>query len=100
MSKAKSLHKKFSRQTTEWLVLTSGILRDNDIVKILQAPENFIESKEYFSWERYFTALLIERSQNTYLQYNKSHLNPNYLHKKEETAIQNIIKEIDETIFL
>lgn len=84
----------------EWMILKADLLKETDIKQILENPSSYIESLKYISWERYFTALLIERSQNTYLQYNKSHLNPNYLHKKEETAIQNIIKEIDETIFL
>ena len=82
------------------MILKADLLKETDIKQILENPSSYIESLKYISWERYFTALLIERSQNTYLQYNKSHLNPNYLHKKEETAIQNIIKEIDETIFL
>lgn len=95
MSKAKSLHKKFSRQTTEWLVLTSGILRDNDIVKILQAPENFIESKEYFSWERYFTALLIEKTSGTHSNYTKKTLNQAYLNDGVKRAILNQMDQVE-----
>lgn len=95
LSKAKSLHKKFSRQTTEWLVLTSGILRDNDIVKILQAPENFIESKEYFSWERYFTALLIEKTSGTHLNYTKKTLNQAYLNDGVKRAILNQMDQVE-----
>lgn len=47
-------------------------------------PEEFIDSKEYFNWERFFTALLIEMTKNTYLQYSKKKLNEVYL--QEEIA--------------
>ena len=53
-------------------------------------PEEFIDSKEYFSWERFFTALLIEMTQNTYLQYSKKKLNEVYL--QEEIASKIIRK--------
>lgn len=35
-----------------------------------------------FSWERYFTAQLIQRTQNSYLQYAKKQLNPVYTQEK------------------
>nr|WP_300823592.1 hypothetical protein [uncultured Schaedlerella sp.] len=53
-------------------------------------PEEFIDSKEYFSWERFFTALLIEMTKNTYLQYSKKKLNEVYL--QEEIASKIIRK--------
>ena len=39
-----------------------------------QASEEYIESSEFFSWERYFTKLLIEQTKGTYLKYKKSRL--------------------------
>ena len=66
-------------ESFEWLVLDSDVLDDPDIRDILAAPEERIDSKHYFSWERYFTKLLTERSVGTYLRYSKSSLNPAYL---------------------
>ena len=45
-------------------------------------PEKDIDGKEFFSWERYFTSLLIEKTHGTWLQYSKGSLNPVYLHGK------------------
>lgn len=49
-------------ESFEWLILSSGILKDAETTQILQTPSGYIDSKEYFSWERYFTALLIEKA--------------------------------------
>ncbi len=54
-------------------------------------PEEFIDSKEYFSWERFFTALLIEMTKNTYLQYSKKKLNEVYL---QEEIASKIIRQM------
>lgn len=40
---------------------------------------NTIESEEFFSWEQFFYFLLMEKTKDTYLQYNKKNLNPSYL---------------------
>lgn len=66
-------------ESFEWLVLSSGILKDTEIAQILQTPSDCIDSKEYFSWERYFTALLTEKTAGTYLNYTKKTLNEAYL---------------------
>ena len=54
-------------ESFEWLILSSGILKDAEITQILQIPADYIDSKEYFSWERYFTKLLTEKTAGTYL---------------------------------
>ena len=54
-------------------------------------PEEFIDSKEYFSWERFFTALLIEMTKNTYLKYSKKKLNEVYL---QEEIASKIIRQM------
>lgn len=66
-------------ESFEWLLLNSEIISDGELKNILHNPSDFIESAEYFSWERFFTALLIEKTKGTYLQYNKSRLNGNFL---------------------
>ena len=66
-------------ESFEWLILSSGVLKDAEIQDILSEPSAHIESKDYFSWERYFTSLLVEKSKDTYLQYTKSKINPGRL---------------------
>lgn len=76
-------------ESFEWIVLSSGLLEDKEVKAILDAPENYIESQIYFSWERYFTKLLVDKTEGTYLKYQKSKLNPAYLHEKNKRIIQN-----------
>lgn len=49
-------------ESFEWLILSSRILNDSEIDKILEVPSDYIDSEKYFSWERFFTELLIEKS--------------------------------------
>ena len=74
-------------ESFEWLILHSGILENNVITKIVDSPYEYIESQEYFSWERFFTNLLIEKTDGTYMKYQKSKLNPVYLHEKNKRMI-------------
>lgn len=75
-------------ESFEWIILDSDVLNDAEIRRILKEPENFIASDEYFSWERYFTALLVEKSDSTYLKYSKHSLNRNYFNEKIITKIR------------
>lgn len=81
-------------ESFEWLILKSGLIGGNDIKEILQSPESYIDSKEYLSWERYFTKLLTDKTAGTYLNYRKSELNKVYLHDNNAKAIMNEIKGI------
>ena len=74
-------------ESFEWLILSSGILKDAEIVQILQTPSDYIDSKKYFSWERYFTELLTEKTSRTYLNYTKKTLNEAYLNDGTKNAI-------------
>ena len=69
-------------ESFEWLVLSSGLIEGKDIENMLEEPEKYIDSKEYFSWERYFTKVLVDRTQDSYLQYRKAKLNAAYLHER------------------
>jgi hypothetical protein len=81
----------FLPESFEWLVLKSELIRDKEIETILEEPSDFIESQEYMSWERFFSALLIEKTKGTYLHYTKSSLNDAY---KTENNQNKILKEI------
>ena len=52
-------------ESFEWLVLKSGILGSQTPKEILDYPSDFIESSLYFSWEQYFTDLLIQLTHDT-----------------------------------
>lgn len=80
-------------ESFEWILLNSGIIEDSDIAKILQRPEENIDSQQYFSWERYFTYLLSMKTKDTYLQYSKAHLNENYLKGNVFDRIKNTLPE-------
>ena len=69
------------------MILRSGLLEDAEVDEILKSPENYVESQQYFSWERYFTAVLMQKTADSYLKYTKSKLNPVYLQEQEKKAV-------------
>lgn len=78
-------------ESFEWLVLRSGVIEDSEIKAILEEPCQFIDSKAFFSWERFFTSLLIQKSKDTYLHYNKKSLNKVYLKEKVKDKIMELV---------
>ena len=80
MGRNKKIHL-YLPESFEWLLLSSEIIQDGEVRDILNNPSDYIDSSNYFSWERFFTALLIEKTQGSYLQYSKAKLNNNYLQK-------------------
>lgn len=82
-------------ESFEWLILRSGLLKDNDVIEMLDEPYNYVESKEYFSWERYFTHMLVEKTENTYLKYSKNKLNDVYLQENVLKKILDVMDKID-----
>lgn len=82
----------FLPESFEWLILRSVIFNSNtDVKNILSDPVEHIECQEYFSWERFFTALLASVSKDKpTLEYpkNKSAIPSGYL---TESNIRNIL---------
>ena len=59
---------------------------------ILEHPADFIESSEFFSWERFFTNLLEQRTKDVpYMRYDKAKLPEFYL---QEENLEKIIAEM------
>lgn len=52
------------------------------------------DSREYFSWERFFTSVLIERTKDSYLSYRKTKLNEVYLHENNKKSILKSIEGV------
>ena len=74
-------------ESFEWLILSAQLIDDAEIADILAHPEDHVESTEFSSWERFFTTLLVRKTDGTYLKYSKRKLNPAYLQEKERSAI-------------
>lgn len=78
-------------ESFEWLIMKSEVISDTEIVNILNNPAEYIESKEFFSWERYFTYLLEQKTANTPYKYSKNKLAQFY---KQDINIKKILSEI------
>ena len=83
----------FLPESFEWLILRSGLIDGDELQDVLRHPEDFIESERYYSWERFFTALLVDETKDTYLKYSKAKLNKNYLNPKEMSSVISVIEE-------
>lgn len=76
-------------ESFEWLILKAGVIPGADMDNILKNPADYIESAQYFSWEQYFTELLIRLSSvRDYMRYSKEKLMPFYL---QEENVQKIL---------
>lgn len=85
----------FLPESFEWLILKSDVIRDKALEEVLDNPGDYIESREYMSWERFFTALLVDKTKDTYLCYSKSKLNEAYKNKKiQQTILQEVPKQL------
>ena len=85
----------FLPESFEWLLLISDIIKNSETEAIIENPSEYIESSEFFSWERFFTRLLTDTTQGTYLQYSKSRINPNYLQKNIQNKVVEAMKGIE-----
>ena len=58
-------------ESFEYLLLSSKMFKDNKYVQnVLSSPSDYI-STDYFSWERFFTELLMKETENLPCQYSK-----------------------------
>ena len=79
-------------ESLEWLLLKADLLGQPDVLEILEHPADFIESSEFFSWERFFTNLLEQRTKDiSYMRYDKAKLPEFYL---QEENLEKIIAEM------
>lgn len=80
-------------ESFEWLILKAGIIRNAEAEEILGTPADYIESSDYFSWEQFFTALLVRLTANyDYMRYNKQKLVGFYL---QDGNVQKILTAIE-----
>ncbi len=81
-------------ESFEWIILNSGVVK-NIPGEQIEHPENYADSSRYFSWERYFTDILVQSTKDTYMAYNKSHLGNYYKQTVIVNQIKNSIEGID-----
>ena len=79
-------------ESFEWLLLASKVVNDKEIEEILKSPSDHIESETYFSWEQFFTELLVTKTKDTVAKYNKKKLNKYYLQEKNVEKVINTVK--------
>ena len=79
----------FLPESFEYILLQAELIKDGELSSILSAPENYIDSKKYFSWEQFFTSLLSEKTKDSFLKYSKKKLNKNYLSERIKSKILN-----------
>lgn len=82
-------------ESFEWLILKSDLLRSKKVGEVLEEPSDYVESSEYFSWERFFADFLIQSTKDTKYEYKKARLNPIYLNKRESSMILKVMPEFD-----
>ena len=81
-------------ESFEWIILKSGVIDDREVAEILLAPSEHIDSERYFSWERFFTQLLADKTQGSYLKYSKSKINKAYTSEKIRKEILAVMENI------
>ena len=85
----------YAPESFEWLLLSTNMIPNIRVTQILEHPENYIDSREYVSWERFFTALLMSQTQNDPLwKYSKKKLPEVYLSSKITNALKRQMKLI------
>ena len=67
-------------ESFEWLILKSGVVTEREMEKILEQPEDYIDSSEYMSWEQFFTEKLEDSTkENVVKHYRKNKLPAYYI---------------------
>lgn len=84
-------------ESFEWILLKAGVFTYKDLDKILENPSEYIECKDYASWERFFTALA-QKASNPQWPYNKNNLNDYYLTEGIKKKVNTVLpKELQDS---
>ncbi|MCI8639909.1 MAG: translation initiation factor 2 [Coprococcus sp.] len=80
-------------ESFEYLILRSGVVESKELPEIMESPSDYIEAKEYESWERYFTQLLISITSDKKYKYSKRVLDGYYIQDGNLQKIAGIFPE-------
>lgn len=79
-------------ESFEWLILKSELIKTKTVKKILDNTYEFADSKQYFSWEQFYTDYLVKETSKTPFKYKKGRINKIYI---IENNINKIIHELN-----
>ena len=84
-------------ESFEWLLLKAGTVKNNELNNILENPSEYIDSVEYFSWERYFTSKISEicLDMPNKVTYTKSRLHSFFLSKYNKELMLKLLDFIN-----
>lgn len=81
-------------ESFEWIILKSGIITSGNLQEILSAPEEYIDSTRYFSWERFFADYLeMITKDDAVRRYQKQSLGTFYTEGKNKEQILAVFPE-------
>ncbi len=69
-------------ESFEYLILQSGLIPSAELQKILASVSDYVEAKDFESWEQFFTQLLIRLTYKKSYRYSKKLLDDYYLQEK------------------
>lgn len=85
----------YALESFEWLILSTNVIPNINSAQILLQPEKYIDSKEFASWEQYFTRFLTDiTKESTVWRYSKKKLPKAYLSAKVINAAKKFMKLI------
>lgn len=85
----------YAPESFEWMLLSADVIPNISAKRYLQEPENYIDSRDYASWEQYFTRLLIDKTKEDYIwSYSKRKLPIVYLSAKVLNGMKKFMKLI------
>lgn len=82
-------------ESFEWIILKSDVLKSREVKSVLEQPAEYIDSRDYFSWENFFSDFLRQKTAGTKYAYKKASLNPVYLNAHEKTLILKVMPKLE-----
>lgn len=74
-------------ESFEWVLLKARVISFDSLTQILNNPSEYIECRDYVSWERFFT-YLVEKYSDEEWKYTKGELDPYYYSEKNKEKIK------------
>ena len=84
----------YAPESFEYLLLSSGLFQDKNIVDKVENTSEYADSVKYMSWERFYTALLVEVTNRTQMKYDKDKLNVYYLSERNKNLILKQVPDV------
>ncbi len=84
----------YAPESFEYLILSSGLFQDKDIVDKIENTSEYADSVKYMSWEGFYTALLVEVTNRTQMKYDKDKLNVYYLSERNKNLILKQVPDV------